>query len=91
MYRHPPSLIPTQSGSRVKSLLLFHCIEGAFIRRLHDVDLGNEYLNRSIKALVDLFDYLSAEKKRLTHEVVELSRKKTCPKGKAAQDHTWYW
>ena len=25
-------------------------------------------------ALADLFDYLSAEKKRLTHEVVELSR-----------------
>ena len=69
---------------QIKSLLLFHSIEvpfssrqqwtGPFIRWLHELDLGNEYLNRSRKALVDLFDYLSAEKKRLTHEVVELSR-----------------
>jgi transposase len=69
---------------QIKSLLLFHSIEvpfsskqqwtGPFIRWLHDVELGNEYLNRSLKALVDLFDHLSAEKKRLTHEVVELSR-----------------
>jgi transposase len=69
---------------QIKSLLLFHSIEvpfssrqqwtGLFIRWLHDVELGNEYLNRSLKALVDLFDYLSAEKKRLTHEVIELGR-----------------
>jgi transposase len=69
---------------QIKSLLLFHSIEvpfssrqqwtGPFIRWLHDVALGNEYLNRSFKALVDLFAYLSARKKRLTHEVVELSR-----------------
>ena len=69
---------------QIKSLLLFHSIEvpfsslqqwtGPFIRWLHDVDLGNEYLNRSLKDLGNLFDYLSAEKKRLTHEVVELGR-----------------
>jgi transposase len=71
---------------QIKSLLLFHSIEvpfsshqqwtGPFIGWLHDVDCGNEYLNRSLKALVDLFDYLSAEKRRLTHEVVQLSRHK---------------
>jgi len=71
---------------QIKSLLLFYSIEvpfssrqqwtGPFIRWLHDVDCGNEYLNRSLKALVDLFDYLSAEKRRLTHEVVQLGRHK---------------
>jgi transposase len=70
---------------QIKSLLLFHGIEvpfpsrqqwtGRFIKWLHDIDLGNEYLNASLKALVLLFDYLSAEKNRLTHEVIELARK----------------
>lgn len=70
---------------QIKSLLLFHGIEvpfssrqqwtGRFIKWLHEVDLGDEYLNTSLKALVHLFDYLSAEKKRLTHEVIELARK----------------
>lgn len=56
---------------QIKSLLLFHSIEvpfssrqqwtGPFVKWLHEVDLGNEYLNRSLKALVELFDYLSAE------------------------------
>ena len=69
---------------QIKSLLLFHSIEvpfssrqqwtGPFIRWLHDVDLGDEYLNRSLKALVELFDYLSTEKKRLTHDVIQLAR-----------------
>jgi hypothetical protein len=69
---------------QIKSLLLFHSIEvpfssrqqwtAPFVKWLHEVDLGNEYLNGSLKALVDLFDYLSAEKKRLTHEVIELGR-----------------
>ena len=69
---------------QIKSLLLFHGIEipfsnrkqwsSAFIKWLHDLDFGNEYLNRSLKALVDLYDYLSEEKKRLTHEVIELAR-----------------
>lgn len=69
---------------QIKSLLLFHGIEipfssrqqwtGPFVRWLHEVDLGNEYLNRSLKILVELFDYLSVEKKKLTHEVVELGR-----------------
>jgi transposase len=69
---------------QIKSLLLFHNIEVPFSSRqqwtapfviwLHEVDLGDAYLNRSLKALVDLFDYLSAEKKRLTHEVIELGR-----------------
>ena len=70
---------------QIKSLLLFHGIEvpfssrqqwtGRFIKWLHEIDLGDEYLNASLKALVHLFDYLSAEKKRLTHEVIELARK----------------
>jgi len=69
---------------QIKSLLLFHGIEvpfssrqqwsGRFVKWLHEVDLGYEYLNTSLKALVHLFDYLSAEKKRLTHEVIELAR-----------------
>ena len=70
---------------QIKSLLLFHSIEnpfssrqqwtGPFIKWLHELDLGDEYLNQSLEALVELFDYLSVEKKRLTHEVIELSSK----------------
>jgi len=71
---------------QIKSLLLFNSIEipfpsnqqwtGPFTRWLHDLDLGDEYLNRSLNALVNLFDYLSTEKKRLTHEVIQLARDK---------------
>lgn len=70
---------------QIKSLLLFHSIEipfsscqqwsALFVKWLHDLDLRDEYLNGSVKTLVDLFDYLSAEKKRLTHEVIQLGRK----------------
>jgi transposase len=70
---------------QIKSLLLFHGIEVPFCSRqqwtvrfvkwLHEVDLGDEYLNTSLRALVQLFDYLSAEKKRLTQEVLKLARK----------------
>jgi transposase len=70
---------------QIKSLLLFHGIKvpfsssqhwsGRFVKWLHEVDLGDEYLNASLKALVQLLDYLSGEKKRLTHEVIELARK----------------
>ena len=70
---------------QIKSFLLFHAIEvpfssrqqwtGRFIKWLHEIDLGDEYLNGSLKTLVHLFDYLSAEKKRLTREVIELARK----------------
>lgn len=70
---------------QIKSLLLFHGIEvpfpsrqqwtDCFIKGLHEIDLGDEYLNTSLKALVRLFDYLNSEKKRLTHEVIELARK----------------
>ena len=69
---------------QIKSLLLFHGIQipfpskqqwtGPFIQWLHDLDLGDKYLNRSLKALVDLFDYLSAEKKILTREVIQLAK-----------------
>jgi transposase len=69
---------------QIKSLLLFHGIEipfsskqhwtGPFIRWLNELDLGNEHLNRSLEALVNLFHYLSDEKKRLTREVIELGR-----------------
>lgn len=70
---------------QIKSFLLFHGIEVPFssrqlwtirfIKWLHEVDLGNESLNASLKALVHLFDYLSEEKKRLTHGVLELAKK----------------
>jgi transposase len=70
---------------QIKSLLLFHSITvpfpsnqqwtGPFVRWLHELDLGKEYLNTSLQALVALFDFLSAEKKRLTREVLALSRK----------------
>jgi transposase len=70
---------------QIKSMLLFHGIEvpfssrqqwtGRFITWLHELDCGDEYLNTSLKALVQLFDYLSMEKKKLTHEVLELARK----------------
>ena len=69
---------------QIKSLLLFHSVEipfsskqqwsGPFVRWLHDLDLGNPYLNRSLEALLNLFNYLSDEKKRLTHEVMELGK-----------------
>jgi transposase len=70
---------------QIKSFLLFHGIDVPFgsrqlwsmrfIKWLREVDLGNEHLNTSLKALVHLFDYLSEEKKRLTHEVLELAKK----------------
>jgi transposase len=70
---------------QIKSFFLFHGIEVPFgsrqlwtirfIKWLHEIDPGNEYLNTSLKALVHLFDYLSEEKKRLTHEVLELAKK----------------
>lgn len=70
---------------QIKSFLLFHAVEvpfpgrqfwsGRFVKWLHEVDLGAVCLNTSLKALVHLFDYLSGEKKRLTHEVLELARK----------------
>jgi len=69
---------------QIKSFLLFHSIQvpfssnqqwtGPFVKWLHEVELGNEYLNRSLKTLVELFDYLSAEKKSLTHEVNQLAK-----------------
>jgi transposase len=69
---------------QIKSLLLFNSIEipfpsrqqwtGSFIKWLHGLDLKDEYLNKSLKALVHLFDYLSSEKRRLTHEVIQLAR-----------------
>jgi transposase len=69
---------------QIKSLLLFHSIEipfsskqqwtRPFIRWLYELDLGNEHLNRSLEAMINLFHYLSDEKKRLTHEVIELGR-----------------
>ena len=37
--------------------------------------MPQEYINRSLKALVDLFNYLSAEKKRLSNDVLKLAKK----------------
>lgn len=69
---------------QIKSLLLFHGIQipfpgkqqwsGLFIAWLKELDLGDEYLNKSLEALIKLFDYLSIEKKSLTHEVIKLAR-----------------
>ena len=69
---------------QIKSLLLFNSIEipfkgsqhwtGRFMKWLLELDFGNEYLNRSLKALVDLFNYLNAEKKRLTRDVLKLAK-----------------
>lgn len=69
---------------QIKSLLLFHGIKipfsskqhwsRSFIIWLHEIDLGDQYLNLSLKALVELFDYLSAGKKKLTHQVVKLAK-----------------
>lgn len=71
---------------QIKSLLLFHSIEipfsskqhwsRSFIIWLHEIDLGDRYLNLSLKALVELFDYLGAEKRNLTQEVVKLAKDK---------------
>ena len=78
---------------QIKSLLHFHGVElpfssrqqwtGRFIKWLHELDLKDEYLNKSLEALVHLFHYLSAEQKRLTHEVIELAKEdKYAPKVK---------
>ena len=68
---------------QIKSLLLFNSIDvpfkgtqhwrGPFMNWLLKLDLGYEPLNRSLKALVDLFNYLSAEKKKITNDVLELA------------------
>jgi transposase len=69
---------------QIKSLLLFNSINipfkssqhwrGPFMNWLLKLDLGYDSLNRSLKALVDLFNYLSAEKKRITEEILELAK-----------------
>jgi len=69
---------------QIKSLLLFNSIDvpfkgtqhwrGPFMNWLLKLDLGYDPLNRSLKALVDLFNYLSAEKKRITEDVLELAK-----------------
>jgi transposase len=69
---------------QIKSLLLFHSIPipfsskqqwtGPFVRWLNELDLEDEYLNRSLETLLSLFDYLSEKKGRLTHEVIQLSK-----------------
>ena len=69
---------------QIKSLLLFNSIEipfkstqhwtGVFMNWLMKLDLGHEALNRSLKAQVDLFNYLNAEKKMLTKDVLQLAK-----------------
>jgi transposase len=41
---------------------------------LQKLDLGHDALNRSLKALVDLFNSLNAEKKALTKDVLQLAK-----------------
>jgi transposase len=69
---------------QIKSLLMFNSVDvpfkntqhwrGPFMNWLLKLDLGHESLNKSLKALVDLFNYLNAENKRLTKEVRELAK-----------------
>jgi transposase len=47
---------------------------GPFIKWLHELDFDDQCLNQSLKTLVHLFDYLSAEKRRLTHEVIQFAK-----------------
>ena len=68
---------------QIKSFLLFYGIDipfkntqhwtGAFMKWLRQLDLGSEYLHRSLKTLLDLYEYLDEEKKRLTRDVLELA------------------
>ena len=72
---------------QLKSLLLFHGIqtpvEGspqwtpAYLNGLRTIDLGEIYLNLSLRALLDLFDSLSQQKKQLTREVEQLAQSQT--------------
>jgi len=69
---------------QIKSLLLFNSIEipfessphwhTPFIKWLRSIDFGNEYLARSLTALIDPYEYLTAEKKKLTQEVMKLAK-----------------
>jgi transposase len=69
---------------QIKSLLMFHGIETpcvgsqqwthSYVTWLRTVDLGDQYLARSLKVLMDLFDYLTEQKKQLTHAVEHLAR-----------------
>lgn len=68
---------------QIKSLLLFNSIDipfessrhwhTPFIKWLKSIEFGNEYLARSLGALIDLYEYLTAEKKHLTQEVLQLA------------------
>jgi len=70
---------------QIKSLLLFNSIDipfkssqhwhTPFIKWLKSIDFGSECLTCSLGALIGLFEYLTAEKKRLTQEVFELAKK----------------
>ena len=69
---------------QIKSLLLFNSIDipfessqhwhVQFIKWLKGIDFGNEYLALSLSALIELYEYLTAEKKRLTREVLQLAK-----------------
>ena len=69
---------------QTKSLLLFHGVDlgeessgpwsAIFVQRLRELDLGPSELNRALRAMLDLYDYLTQEKVRLTQEVAELGR-----------------
>jgi transposase len=69
---------------QIKSLLLFHSIEipfssqkhwtGPFVKWLEELDLEDHYLNFSLKALIDLFHYLSDAMKIITREAIQLSK-----------------
>ena len=69
---------------QIKSMLLFHGMDlseagnepwsVAFVQRLGELDLGYAELNPSLQVMLNLYDYLNQEKKRLTQEVAELGR-----------------
>jgi transposase len=72
---------------QIKSLLMFHGIqtpvEGSqqwthsYVNWLRTVELGDPYLNRSLRVLLELFDHLSEQKKQLTRDVEQLARTET--------------
>lgn len=71
---------------QIKSLLLFHSIKvpfpgkqhwtGPFIKWLNELELADQCLTLSLRALSELFDYLNNAKKRLTSQVLQLAKRK---------------
>ena len=69
---------------QIKSLLLFNGIEipfsgprhwtKVFMGWLEGIDFGDAYRARSMKALIDLYGYLTMEKEKLMQDIEDLAR-----------------